>query len=272
MERFSGRYALLRPLGKGGMGEVWLALDVTTGAECALKCVRRAELRPPSDLQELLRREFQILTHVRHPAVVAVHDLGFGPDGLPFYTMEYMPGQAADAALAGAGWAAVYETAARITVGLEALHSAGIAHGDIKPSNILVARDESRADIPVDVRLLDFGLAAVVLWQPGTHIGTPGYAAPEVKRGFPISIATDLYGLGATLCVLAMRATRRDGGPCNPPEDSSAAAIALEEAGAPAGLAQLIVRLLSASPEARPADAREVRSELARLHPIARQS
>src|SRR5204862_6416133 len=132
MERFAGRYALVRPLGSGGMGQVWLALDLTTGSECALK---RLELRLSRSERDSLRSEFEVLTRVRHPAVVSVHELGFAPDGTPFYTMEYVPGRPADAALAGAEWPALYDVAARVTDGLEALHAAGIVHGDVKPSN-----------------------------------------------------------------------------------------------------------------------------------------
>ena len=273
MERFAGRYALLRPLGQGGMGQVWLALDLTNGSECALK---RLELRLPRSERDSLRSEFEILARVRHPAVVSVHELGFAPDGTPFYTMEYVPGQAADVALAGADWPAVYDVAARVTDGLEALHAAGIVHGDVKPTNLLVLPGGSLGAAPAGVRLVDFGLATLLERERKGHRGTAGFAAPEVVRGTPLSVASDLYGLGATLFVLALAVARgRDGArakPPRPPQNGTAAALALAEASVPTGLAQLIVRLLSAAPESRPGDAREVRLELARLHPAARRT
>src|SRR5262249_44667997 len=97
VERFAGRFALVRPLRPGGMGQVWLALDHPTRTECALK---RLEVRLPRAERDSLRREFEVLARVRHPAVVSVYELGFAPDGTPFYTMEVVPGRPADAALA----------------------------------------------------------------------------------------------------------------------------------------------------------------------------
>ena len=88
LERFAGRFLLLRRLGAGGMGEVYLARDTTTGLECALK---RLHLRE-DDLADTVRHEFEALTRVRHPAVVAVYEFGISAEGTPFYTMEYVPG------------------------------------------------------------------------------------------------------------------------------------------------------------------------------------
>jgi Nif-specific regulatory protein len=273
MERFAGRYALLRPLGQGGMGNVWLALDLAAGTECAIK---RLGVRLPRSERDSLRSEFELLTRVRHPAVVTVNELGFAPDGAPFYTMEYVPGRAADIELTGAGWPALFDVAARVVDGLEALHAAGIVHGDVKPSNLIVVPSGVPGAAPVGVRWVDFGLSALLDRERRGHRGTPGYAAPEIVRGSPLSVASDLYGLGATLFVLALRVAQ--GGapahvkPQRPPRDSTAAALALDEASVPDGLAQLIVRLLSSAPESRPRDAREVRLELARLHPSARRT
>src|SRR5262245_65435416 len=135
MERFAERFALVRPLGQGGMGRVWLALDLSNGTECALK---RLEVRLPRSERDSLRKEFEVLARVRHPAVVSVYELGFAPDGTPFYTMEVVPGLAADHALGAGAWPALFSVAAQVTAGLEALHAAGIVHGDVKPSNLLV--------------------------------------------------------------------------------------------------------------------------------------
>ena len=197
-ERFAGRYRLLKPLGRGGMGEVFLALDVTTGAECALK-----RLAPRSPLAASdLRREFEALTRVRHPAVVAVYELGFGPDGTPYYTMEYVPGRPADLGLPRGDWAALCFVAAEVAHGLEGLHAAGVTHGDLKPSNLLVIPATAPRGLPTAVRLLDFGLAALLGADNQGHRGTVGFAAPEVVRGEPAGPASDLYGLGCTLYAL----------------------------------------------------------------------
>ena len=108
MDRFAGRYALLRRLGQGGMGAVYLALDLSTGTECALKRLDPGTIRTGPDS---LRREFELLTRLRHPAVVAVYELGFAPDGTPFYTMEYVPGVPADQALGPGGDVSVFVSA-----------------------------------------------------------------------------------------------------------------------------------------------------------------
>ncbi|MEK7330669.1 MAG: serine/threonine-protein kinase, partial [Candidatus Eisenbacteria bacterium] len=271
-ERLAGRYVLLKRLGAGGMGEVFLARDLTTGTECALKRLKPGSALPAS---ELTRREFEALTRLRHPAVVAVHELGFAPDGTPYYTMEYVPGLAADRALARGDWPALFFVAAQVAHGLEALHAAGVIHGDLKPSNLLVLPSPVAGERPLGVRLLDFGLAAVLGRDDRSHRGTPGYAAPEVVRGELPTRAADLYGFGATLFTLvaghpAFEADgpssllrRQQSGP--PP------AQPLEEAGAPAALVQLVLRLLAPDPGQRPRDAREVRRELERIHPAARR-
>ena len=271
IERFAGRFVLLRRLGQGGMGEVFLARDLTTGSECALK---RLAARGSTSLPEAVRREFEALTRVRHPLVVSVYELGVSPEGIPYCTMEYVPGVSADRAVARGDWASVCFVGAQVAHGLEALHAAGVVHGDLKPANIPAVPAERAGERPRSVRLLDFGLAVLVGEKAGGHTGTPGFAAPEVVRGAKPSPASDLYGLGATLFAIASgRAPfeaddvdtmlrRQQAGPPS--------ALALEELGAPAALVQLILRLLSPDPRERPRDAREARRELARIHPAAR--
>src|SRR5439155_2966896 len=178
-ERFAGRFTLLRPLGRGGMGEVFLARDLATGTLCALKRLRAdAAARDP---QSILR-EFEALSRVRHPAVVAVHELGFAPDGAPWCTMEYVAGEPADRAVAAGDWTRAAWVAARATEGLAARHAAAVAHGDGKPSNLLVIPGAPGGP-PAAVRLVDFGLAALLGRDARGHRGTPGYAAPELVPG-----------------------------------------------------------------------------------------
>ena len=273
MERFAGRYRLLRRLGQGGMGTVHLALDLSTNSECALK-----RLSPDFGgvAPDSLRTEFESLTRLRHPVVVAVHELGFAPDGTPFFTMEFVPGLPADRALTPGDWPSLCFVAAEVTHGLEALHGAGIVHGDLKPSNLLVIPGAGQGTLPAGVRLVDFGLAALLGRARAGHRGTPGYAAPEVVRGEAPGVASDLYGLGATLYTLAAgraaSAHRAAGAAPRRQQGGAPSALPLEEAGVPAPLAELILRLMAPAPEERPSDAREVRRELERIHPAARRS
>ena len=229
MERFAGRYALLRLLGQGGMGTVHLALDLSTGRECALKRLK-PDLR--ASTPDALRREFELLARVRHPAVVGVLDLGFAPDGTTYYTMEYVPGVRADLGLPRGDWRALCFAAAEVAHGLEALHGAGVLHGDLKPSNLLVIPRAEGDGLPAGIRILDFGLAALLDHAREGHRGTPGFAAPEVVRGASPEVASDLFSLGATLYALAVG---RPATPYSPPSSRSRAranappsAVALE--------------------------------------------
>jgi Nif-specific regulatory protein len=289
IERFAGRYALLQRLGHGGMGEVFLARDLTTGAECALKRltwgrsravgaapgIPGAEAGGPRTLGlGLMEAEFRLLAGVRHPAVVSVFELGFAPDGGPFFTMEYVPGLPADQVLARGDRAALGFVAVQLALGLEALHDLGIVHGDLKPSNVLVLPGREPDGLPAGVKLLDFGLARLERDVGTGHRGTPGFAAPEVVSGQAPAPASDLYGFGATLFVLAT-----GGRPFEAPtvqgilrlqQAGPPAATVLEQSGMPAAFVRLVLRLLSPAPAERGDGMREVRRELERMFPTAR--
>lgn len=189
IETFAGRFLLLRRLGQGGMGEVFLARDLTTGAECALK---RLSPAAAAALPGQARHEFEALTRIRHPLLVAVHEFGVSPEGAPYCTLEYVPGVPADRAIARGDWASLCYLGSQIALGLEFLHSVQVAHGDLKPANVLVVPAEAAGERPRSIRLLDFGLAGM-LEKPGAkHTGTPGYAAPEVVLGAEITASNDL--------------------------------------------------------------------------------
>jgi tetratricopeptide (TPR) repeat protein len=212
------------------MGEVYLARDVSTGLECALKKLALSGTGTP----EGLKREFEAMTRVRHPAVVSVHELGFAPDGTTFITMEYVPGAPADRAIAIGDWDSVCFAATQLVVGLEAIHAAGVLHGDLKPSNVLVVASASGRR-PASVRVVDFGLAA--LDQDARGRGTPGFAAPEVVRGEPLSVSSDLYSLGTTLYALCVGRSpfesRSFEGTLERQRVAPPSSAALEEAGTP---------------------------------------
>ena len=248
---------------------MYLARDLSTGAECAVK-----RMHGGGDPTRSLRREFEALTRVRHPAVVSVLDLASAPDGTPYLVMEYVAGLPANRALARGDWASLYTLGARAAEGLGALHAASVVHGDLKPSNILVVRGADGEE-PRDVRLVDFGLSTLrARNDPGAR-GTPGFAAPEVVSGRSPTAAADLYGLGASLYAIATGAAPFASGRrseileqqrVGPPR-----ADALERAGAPRPLIQLILRLLAPAPEERPRDAREARRDIERLRPRSRR-
>ncbi len=269
---FGSRYALLRPLGSGGMGEVFLVRDLAAGRMCALK-----RLKPAARARRTaLRREFETLTRLRHPAIVAVFDFGLAPDGTPFYTMEYVRGRSPDLLLRPGDWHGLLGVGAEIAHGLEVLHAQGVIHGDLKPSNVIAVPDDHHDGSIASIRLVDFGLAAALGDAAAAHRGTSGFAAPEVVHGDPPSVASDLYALGATLFTLA----------CGRPpfRGESAEAILrrqlsgspdrvlLEERGAPAALNELVLQLLASDPRERPRAARDVRRELESIDPSTRRS
>ncbi|TLS43866.1 serine/threonine protein kinase, partial [Streptomyces montanus] len=208
----SGRYRLLRTLGAGGMGRVWLAYDNELACEVSMKEIAVPDV--PMDASEPAQRIARARSEARnaarlrgHPHVATVHDV-LMHEGLPWIVMEYVP-DAIDlqAVVRQSGPLSPAETA-RIGLGvLDALtagHRIGILHRDVKPANILLAPDAS-GDPYARVLLTDYGIAL----QPESReprltatagiLGTPGYLAPERARGEPPTPAADMFSLGATL-------------------------------------------------------------------------
>jgi serine/threonine protein kinase len=193
----AGRYRLLREVGRGGMGAVWLAHDTVLDRQVALK---RVGLMPGSEVADLerVRRESRVSAMLSHPHVVAVFDL-VDEDDRHWLVMEYVEGDSLAAlvrrhrSLSPDRTAVIVAQAAR---GLAAAHEAGITHRDVKPSNILVRPDGV-------AKLGDFGIARTsadpTLTQTGMVTGSPGYLAPEVAAGRPATPASDLWSLGATV-------------------------------------------------------------------------
>ncbi|GAA3164894.1 hypothetical protein GCM10010466_64740 [Planomonospora alba] len=200
-EGFAARYRLLRELGSGGMGTVWLARDEMLDREVAVK-----ELTLPAGMNEAQRadmvaravREAQATAQLRHPAVVAVHDVAVH-DGRPWIVMELLRGQTLTELVEKQGPLPPERMAAlgaQLLDGLAAAHARGIQHRDVKPGNVFLT-DAGR------IVLTDFGIARLAgdatLTQTGMLIGSPGFIAPERLDGDQGGPASDLWSLGATL-------------------------------------------------------------------------
>jgi eukaryotic-like serine/threonine-protein kinase len=204
-----GRYRVVRPLGRGGMGQVLLARrdDGVYAQTVAVKLVRRG-----MDSEDVLRRfraERQILANLAHPNIATLLDGGITSDGRPYFVLEYVPGLPITEHCEVEGLPS--EDRLRLFVAVcEAVqhaHDRGVVHRDLKPSNILVAVPESGG--PATAKLLDFGIARLL--EPGemglpaarTATGlrflTPDYASPEQLRGDPAGPASDVYSLGVVL-------------------------------------------------------------------------
>jgi eukaryotic-like serine/threonine-protein kinase len=198
-----GPYRLIRPLGEGGMAEVWLAerADGAFKREVALKLPMLAS--PRQDLASRFARECDILAALEHPHIARLYDAGVGSNAQPYLAMEYVAGQPLTA-WCDAHHLGICERLALFAQVLDAVqyaHDHQVIHRDIKPSNILVT-DSGQ------VRLLDFGVAKLLVKEEKEQTDltqlygralTPGYASPELTRDEQIGAATDVYSLGVVL-------------------------------------------------------------------------
>ncbi len=191
------RYRILRRLGAGGMGEVYLAHDGQLNREVAVKLIR-PDLSESRTILDRFKREVHLSSKVTHRNVLRVHDLSES-DGVFFLTMEYVRGRNLAALLRKEGRLPI-DRAVRIfreiCEGLAAAHEQQVLHRDLKPQNILI--DE--AD---HVHLTDFGLAKSLesdcLTETGAVMGTPDYISPEQVQGQPADERSDIYALGLIL-------------------------------------------------------------------------
>lgn len=191
MELISNRYRIIRGIGSGSLGSVYLVTDTRGGDEICLKVLQD----PSSTRLDDLRREFRLLSQLRHPALIRVLDFGTDPEYGPYFTMEYAPrGDLRQVTgLSPQGFAGL---ASSLCSALEFIHSRNILHGDIKPSNIL--RDSSDNFI-----LTDFGLSFVRgEGKDKFSAGTLAYVAPEVLSRGTIDRRSDIYSLGLVFCEL----------------------------------------------------------------------
>jgi len=261
-----GRYRVVRPLGHGGMGQVFLAEDLTLERRVAIKLLHRDPTRRG------LHQEAKALAALRHPGIVTIYEIG-EHEGRDFIAMEYVPGRTLRELLdAGGTRAELLAICVKVANALAAAHRAGILHRDIKPENILV-------DHAGDVKVVDFGIArrldtqqriaravtandflealaanedagdTIVSAGTQTVFGTPAYMAPEVLEGEPSVEASDVYGLGVTIheCLAGRR-------PYQP--GSLAELISMTLEGSPPRLddplGELVVRMLAKAAARRP--------------------
>ncbi|MEU4480377.1 protein kinase [Micromonospora sp. NPDC023966] len=196
----SGRYRLDDRVATGGMGDVWRATDLVLGRPVAVKVLLPALVSDP-DFIARFRSEARIMASLRHPGVVQVFDCGEDdlPDGsrADYLVMEFVAGEPLSRRIEAAGQLEVGETmsiVAQVAQALQAAHTRGIVHRDVKPSNLLVQDDGT-------VVLVDFGVArstnVTSITSTNAVPGTALYMAPEQAAGRPVSGATDLYALGA---------------------------------------------------------------------------
>jgi eukaryotic-like serine/threonine-protein kinase len=197
----AGRYRLQAPIGRGAMGVVWRARDQLLDRDVAIKEVQIADTLTDEERATAFQRtlrEAKTAARLNHPAVVTVYDVA-EDGGRPWIVMQLVSAQSLDQVLAASGPLSARraaEMARQLLSALSVAHAAGVMHRDVKPSNVLLDRDDRAV-------LTDFGIATFAddpkLTQTGMVMGSPGFTAPERIRGEDASPASDLWSLGATL-------------------------------------------------------------------------
>jgi tetratricopeptide (TPR) repeat protein/tRNA A-37 threonylcarbamoyl transferase component Bud32 len=196
-----GKYEIVRPLGKGAMGQVYLAHDTVLDRDVALK-VMVAQIADDPELKSRFDREARAVAKMSHPNVVMVFDLGSHTDGSPFIAMELLKGQDLQKASRQTPPLSLERKVAiivQVLAGLAHAHQAGIVHRDIKPANIFIQDDGS-------VKIMDFGVArlsAHTMTGTGNIVGTADYMSPEQVKGVKVDGRSDLFSVGCMLFELA---------------------------------------------------------------------
>ena len=191
------RYRVIRLLGQGGMGAVYLVHDSELDRDIALKLIR-APIAADPQLVERFKREIQLSSEITHPNVLRVYDLGES-EGTRFLTMQFVSGEDLAGIIRREGklpLERIMTIFRQICEGLAAAHDKGVLHRDLKPQNIMVDGEDH-------VYVMDFGLAKAVdqsgMTQTGAVMGTPAYMSPEQVKGETLDLRSDIYALGIIL-------------------------------------------------------------------------
>jgi serine/threonine protein kinase len=265
-----GEYEILRPLGHGGMGSVWLARHTKLGREVALKLLSRHRWTHPQ-LRERFEAEMRAIGRLSHPNIVIAHDAR-DVGGCAVLVTEYVDGFDLGKLLQRTGplpVAEACEIVRQVAVALEYTHSQGFVHRDIKPSNVMLSRSGT-------IKLLDLGLARLQLDEgtaemtaTGQSLGTADYMAPEqVSDARSVDIRADIYSLGCTLMKLLTGRAPFAGQTTSfakmtahvssqPPRLNSL------RADIPLALSDLVAQMLLKRPEDRPPSPADIRQALA---------
>jgi F-box protein 11 len=199
MRKRIGKFEIVRQIGKGAMGEVYLGRDPALGREVAIKTIL-SDSAFGEDAQARFEREARASGSINHPNVVTVYEFG-QDEGLHYLVVEYVEGQGLDALMASGQLSRpeLMELVAQACDGLGAAHDQGIVHRDVKPGNILVSLKGRRPQ----AKLMDFGIARMTnqqdLTAQGTWMGTVGYLAPEYLDTGKAGFASDLFAMGVIL-------------------------------------------------------------------------
>lgn len=200
---FAGRYLINFLVARGGMGNIYQAHDVQSGQIVALKMLR-AEYNHDPIIVRRFERETDVVAKLKHPNICQMYDCGCTPEGLHYFTMEYLDGEALDTMIKKERTLSplrAVDYMIQAAAGLCDAHNHGIIHRDLKPANLFIIHGSDQTDF---IKLLDFGIAKIDnyeelnerLTNAGTTLGTPYYMSPEQIQGFDVDARTDIYALG----------------------------------------------------------------------------
>jgi tRNA A-37 threonylcarbamoyl transferase component Bud32 len=276
-----GNYTLLRLLGKGGMGEVWVAEDLRLGRKVAIKFFT-SEFGDREKASQRFVREARVMARMRNPHVVTIYEFGFPEDETPYLVMELVTGETLFDRLSRDGRIeakTAVHVARQMALALEEAHAAGVIHRDLKPENVLLS---TLAQDPWYVKVVDFGLARSFddtdesndlrqLTTVAVILGTPAYMSPEQALGKDMDPRSDLYSLGVMLYQMITGAL--------PVRAATAQEFLVQHqiqrpeplhqvSGCehlPQSLGHVVMGLLEKRPEARPSSAAALTGELAAI-------
>ena len=266
-----GPYEIAKPIGRGGMGTVYEAVDHGTGRSVAVKTLA-AHLGDDPGLRKRFAAEIETLKSLQHPCIVQL--LAFGEeDGQPYFAMELVRGRSLEQVLRSGrtfDWRETVGIAIDITRALKSAHDHGVVHRDLKPANLLFPEEPS-ADAAV--KLADFGIARLFgsscHTMAGTIVGTAEYMAPEQATGGPVDHRVDLYALGLVIYAMLTGRPPFHGGEATDiirrQRTEAPPRVSTRVAGIPTELDALIDRLLAKEPAKRPASALAVGRMLASI-------
>ncbi|MCM2390631.1 tetratricopeptide repeat protein [Streptomyces albipurpureus] len=270
-----GRYRLLDVIGRGGMGEVWRAVDESLGRRVAVKCLKPVGAQHDTPfapvLQERFRREARVAASLQHRGVTVVHDFG-EYEGVLYLVMELLEGRNLSQLLEENRQRPlpvheVVDIAEQVADALAYTHERGIVHRDLKPANIMRLTDG-------EVKICDFGIARLGegmgitsrLTGTGIAMGTPHYMSPEQIGGGQVDHRSDLYSLGCVLYEIATGVPPFDhedawsvlvGHRDTPPQP-----LRTHREEIPDHFQRIVLDLLAKTPEGRPADAKDLRRRM----------
>src|SRR5262245_60260945 len=269
---FMGRYEVLRLLGEGGMGRVYLARQLDLGRQVVVK-VMHDHIAADSVFRDRFRREMQLMAHFQHPFAVTLYDASLDDPQAPCIVMEYIRGVTLDVLLGRNGRLTpmrVGRLLGQLREVLQAARSEGIIHRDLQPANLMVVDPDTPYEL---IKVMDFGLAKPIVHDPSLPfpltngdftVGTPGYMCPEQARGEEMDHRGYIYSVGAilfellagrlpfagasTMDVLLAHATEE------PPRFAD---VGAQNFVSPA-IEAVVLACLAKSPDDRPASAREL--------------